>query len=254
MGLFDFGKKGEEMPAMQAGTDVPVSQVLSMKAQGLNSNQIANQLRLAGYSLTQIRDALAQADIKSAVVPGFGEAAPGGVVPSGPAQMQQAPMPQPPMQMPPMEPMSQQMEMPMLPEVPQQSPAFAPQQQYSNPAPMQRGRGMQSDQLINELQHVIEEIIEEKWSEVEDKLNALDMWKAKLEGKTNELTNRVNRTTARLDEFSKGMLRKTEEYKETIEDVGTEMEAVEKLMGKLVPSLAEEIKELRTVVDKLKKK
>lgn len=266
MAMFDFGKRGGAENAPVGGTNIPVSQVLAMKSQGLNNNQIANQLRVAGYSLTQIRDALAQADIKSAVVPGFGGDAPGGMIPGGPMQgMEQFPqMPE----MPDMSGMPQgmnlpaDMEMPPLPEISQQSPAFQmPQQQYPQ-APMQMpsqmgvgGRNEFSmEQLVNELQRVIEEIIEEKWSGVEDKLNALDMWKVKLEGKISELSNKVTESTGRIDEFSKGMVTKTAEYQSTMEEVGTEMEAVEKLMGKLVPSLAEEIKELRDVVDKLKKK
>jgi hypothetical protein len=270
MAMFDFGKRGGAENAPVGGTNIPVSQVLAMKSQGLNNNQIANQLRVAGYSLTQIRDALAQADIKSAVVPGFGGDAPGGMIPGGPVPgMEQMPgmpdmaqmpdMPQFPGMQGGMSP--SEMEMPPLPEVSQQSPAFQMPQQYPQ-APMQMpsqmgvgGRGEFSmEQLVNELQRVIEEIIEEKWSGVEDKLNALDMWKVKLEAKISELSNRVAESTGRIDEFSKGMVKKTEEYQGTMEEVGTEMEAVEKLMGKLVPSLAEEIKELRDVVDKLKKK
>jgi len=265
MAMFDFGKRGGAENAPVGGTNIPVSQVLAMKSQGLNNNQIANQLRVAGYSLTQIRDALAQADIKSAVVPGFGGDAPGGMIPGGPMPgMEQFPqMPE----MPDMSGMPQgmnlpaDMEMPPLPEISQQSPAFQMPQQYPQ-APMQMpsqmgvgGRNEFSmEQLVNELQRVIEEIIEEKWSGVEDKLNALDMWKVKLEGKISELSNKVTESTGRIDEFSKGMVTKTAEYQSTMEEVGTEMEAVEKLMVKLVPSLAEEIKELRDVVDKLKKK
>ena len=69
-----------------------------------------------------------------------------------------------------------------------------------------------------------------------------------------DFENRMVETTTRLDEFSIGMKEKGEEFKGTMEDVGIQMGAIEKLMGKLIPSLAEEIKELRKVVDKLKKK
>jgi ElaB/YqjD/DUF883 family membrane-anchored ribosome-binding protein len=160
--------------------------------------------------------------------------------------------------------MPQDMEMPPLPSVSQQSPVFQQQQPQMMQQQPQQMSGMQMgpmpgqrpfsiEQLVNELQRVIEEIIEEKWTGVEDKLNALDMWKVKVESKVDELSSRVTELNARIDEFSKGMVKKTEDYQSTMEEVGTEMEAVEKLMGKLVPSLAEEIKELRNVVDKLKK-
>lgn len=245
------------------GANVPVSQFLSMKAQGMNNSQIANQLRAAGFSLTQIRDAMAQAEIKSAVVPGGADMGfnpnvqTGGPLPEMMPEenMMQSNMPQMPgeeMQNPGME----QMEMPPLPDVPaaplgmemQQPQNYPMQQQY----PAQQ-RGAAPEQIINELQRVIEEIIEEKWSGVDDKLNALEVWKAKLEGNISESNNRIGALNQRLDSISKGMFEKTESYQGTMEDVNTQMEAVEKLMGKLVPSLAEEIKELRDVVEKLKK-
>lgn len=248
MALFDFAKKKESSAPISGGT-VPVSQVLSMKAQGMNNSQIANQLRAAGFSLTQIRDAMAQADIKSAVVPGGAEMEPLNQQPTG------GPIPDlPGMDLPEMPQdnfsNADQMEMPPLPDVPD---APVQTQSMQMNAPMQRGNAVPG-QLVNELQRVIEEIIEEKWDEVEDKLNALDVWKTRVDGQVTELANRVTLLSTRLDGFSKGMMQKTEEYQGTMEDVGTQMEAVEKLMGKLVPSLAEEIKELRNVVDKLKKK
>jgi len=268
MALFDFRKGKENAPA----GNVPVSQVLAMKAQGMNNSQIANQLRAAGFSLTQIRDAMAQAEIKSAVIPGgadmgFNQNVPtGGPMPEFNDAMMggMGQMPDMNMQMPDMgnmqgmnmqmQPGMEQMEMPPLPDVPaspigMEGMGMPMQQQQYPSAPRQAA----PEQLINELQRVIEEIIEEKWSTVEDKLNALEVWKAKVEGITNETGNKINALNQRLDLLSQGMIGKTEEFNGTMENVNTEMEAVEKLMGKLVPSLAEEIKELRSVVEKLKK-
>jgi hypothetical protein len=257
MALFNFGKGNEN--AM--GANIPVSQFLSMKAQGMNNSQIANQLRAAGFSLTQIRDAMAQAEIKSAVMPGGSDMGFNPNVQTGgplPEMMPEENMMNGMPQMPDMQNQGiEQMEMPPLPDVPaapmgmemQPQQNYPMQQQY----PVQQQRGAAPEQIINELQRVIEEIIEEKWSGVEDKLNALEVWKAKLEGNISESNNRIAALNQRLDSISKGIFDKTESYQGTMEDVNTQMEAVEKLMGKLVPSLAEEIKELRDVVEKLKK-
>ena len=261
MAFFNFGKGNENM----AG-NVPVSQVLAMRAQGMNNSQVANQLRAAGFSLTQIRDAMAQAEIKSAVVPGGADMGfnqnmqTGGQINNMQDMNAMTAMPamegMPDMQMQ-MQPGMEQMEMPPLPDVPaapemgidQMSMMQQPQQQQY-PAPQ---RGAAPEQLINELQRVIEEIIEEKWNGVDDKLNALEVWKAKVEGSVGETGNKISALSQRLDLMSKGMIEKTDSYQGTMEDVNSQMEAVEKLMGKLVPSLAEEIKELRDVVEKLKK-
>jgi phage-related minor tail protein len=113
--------------------------------------------------------------------------------------------------------------------------------------------GESMETLVDELQRIIENIIEERWKEVDQKVAVLDAWKTKLEDKVGSLSLKVSELTARIDGFSKMLVSKNEEYKKTIGDVNTEMEAIEKIMGKLVPSLAEEIKELRNVVEKMKK-
>jgi hypothetical protein len=273
MALFDLGRKrGNDAGGMPGAANVPVSQVLNMKAQGMTNAQIANGLRASGYSLTQIRDAMAQAEIKSAVVPGgdAGMMYTGGPMPQqmmgGPMEEQMPEMPEvgP---MPDFGPMPEEqgmqgmdmgdmgmppgMEMPPLPEVSAQ-PNFQ-QQQMMQPTPMRSGP-VASEQLINELQRIIEEVIQEKWAEVEDKLNSLDVWKTRVDGRVESVAEQIKSLTGRIDDFGKGMMAKGEEYKSAMEEVGTEMSAIEKLMGKLIPSLADEIKELRNVVDKMKKK
>lgn len=212
---FKFFKKKEEKITNE---EVPVSQVLSMKAQGMTNTQIANQLRAQGYSLTQIRDAIAQAEIKSAVVPS------------------EPPLPPPPTP-----------EVPELPPIPPSPPV----QEMPKP---EKPEIKDIDKIVNELQIIIENIIEEKWKGVEDRLSELKAWKAKVDEKVNALNAKVSELTSRIDDFSKVMVEKTEEYKETMGEVGAQMEAIERLMGKLVPSLAEEINELRKIVEKMKKK
>ncbi len=49
--------------------DIPTAQVMSLRSQGLNNNQIVQALQRDGYSLTQIYDAMNQADVKSSVQP-----------------------------------------------------------------------------------------------------------------------------------------------------------------------------------------
>ena len=276
-----FGKKEENLPAMPE-SNIPVSQVLTMRAQGMQNNQIANQLRASGFSLSQIRDAISQADIKSAVAPPQGmfqgnqqaafqgnqelqmQGMPG--VPSMPSIPEMPNVPE----MPGVPSMPEIPSMPGVPPTPsiQGEPQFMqnpmPQsqqnpmvqlQQASMPQfpsqPLPAGKSMET--LVDELHRIIENIIEEKWKSVEQKISTLNACKTKLEDKVGALNSKVSELTSRIDGFSKTMVSKDEDYKKTMGDVNTEMEAIEKLMVKLVPSLAEEIKELRGVVEKMKK-
>ena len=122
------------------------------------------------------------------------------------------------------------------------------------PAPTPEAAAVSSEQLVNELQRVIEEIIEEKWKGVDDRISSLDIWKTKIEEKMSSIDEKASALSARIDDFSKSVLGQTEEYQKTMSDVNAQMQAVEKIMGKLVPNLAEEIKELRNVVEELKER
>lgn len=245
-----FGKKKEEtLPEIPVNNTIPVSQVLNMKSQGMNNAQIANQLRAQGYSLSQIRDAISQAEIKSAVAPP--EMPP---IPETPASPEMPPLPQMPAQeqmqtSPKIPPTPNFPPMPEVPPMPQLQPQKIPETPKPQPQIPQGTEG-----LVDELQRIIEDIIEEKWKDVEDKISTLDSWKARVEDKVSSLSSKVSELNKRIDDFSKTLVSKTEEYKGTMNDVNTQMEAIEKIMGKLVPGLAEEIKELRHVVEKMKKK
>jgi uncharacterized protein YoxC len=61
--VFGFGKK--EVKAQQA-TSLPVEEVLRLRQQGLNNNQIVQALQRNGYKMHQIFDAMNQADLRSA--------------------------------------------------------------------------------------------------------------------------------------------------------------------------------------------
>ena len=255
-----FGKKKEDELPQFPESPIPVSQVLNMKAQGLSNAQIANQLRAQGYSLSQIRDAISQAEIKSAVAPPNMPALPpeptGGELPPLP-EMPGAPSSAPPIPPMPETNQSPDLNLPPLPEVPPTPglpPAPATQNIPTSTAPTQKNVPPGMEGLVDELQRIIEDIIEEKWKDVEKKVASLDSWKAKIDEKVAELNARVNQLNKRVDDFSKALASKSEEYKETMNNVNTEMEALEKVMGKLVPGLADEIKELRSIVGKMKKK
>ena len=99
MDLFKKKKKEEAAYPMPAGmappsmapqmpSEVPISQVASMQAQGLTNNQIIQTLMRQGYQPTQIYDALAQAEAKRSIEP---MEAPGEMPPERPEARQAAP-------------------------------------------------------------------------------------------------------------------------------------------------------------------
>jgi septal ring factor EnvC (AmiA/AmiB activator) len=179
--------------------------------------------------LQAIRDALTQADVKASAV---GPALP--PLPDFPAPTG-APAP-----MPPGAP---------LPETPARGvPALAPA--FGAPAALKETRGLK----VEEMERILEEIVDERWKDVTKKFSDLETSRVKTETKTEELSKRVSELASRLDEISSVIMGKVDEYKKTMEDVDVEIKALEKVMQKLVPSMAEQVKELKNVVGGFKSK
>lgn len=85
--VLGLGKK--ESPVQQQPQQVPVEDVLRLKQQGLNNNQIVQAMQRNGYKMSQIFDAMNQAELSSA--------APQEQLPpefSSPPDMPAAPIPQ----------------------------------------------------------------------------------------------------------------------------------------------------------------
>ena len=195
---------------------VPVQKVLDMRSRGADNNAVIEALRSEGYSFQQIRDAVQQADLKKTV----GTAQMASPAPAT-QQVQQAPV--------------------QAPNIP------APQMQAS---PMMQQIRPNID--IDEIQRVLEEIIEEKWHESEEKLVKINEWRAAINTKVKEFDTRIAELNTRIDGLNNILGKKAEAFDETMRSVDTEIKALEKSLNKIVPILSDNIGELRELVGGLK--
>ncbi|MCW1296213.1 MAG: hypothetical protein OH319_00845 [Candidatus Parvarchaeota archaeon] len=227
MGIFDaFKKKPKVPPAPGVPTPmdfsrIPVQDVISMREQGLSNDQIITQLKSQGYSFSQIRDALAQADLKMSVI---------------------APVPTEHF------PVKEEVEAPAFPQIsPLPTEPAAPMPEAA-PSPETFG-----ERSLEDIERVLEEIIEEKWKEVGEKLNEFETWKVNFDSKLGAIETRINDLNTRVGNIEQSISARVEEYGKAISDVNVQMQALERVLGKLVPSLSDSIKELRDVVEETKK-
>lgn len=221
---------------------VPVREVMALRGRGLPNEDIVKYLKKRGYSIAQIRDAITQIDIKTRAV----------------GQTQDIPAPPPLPGMPPAAPVLTQ---PALPELPEMSGEYPPEPEEFGPppiAPPTQGMGGMGPEMgegqIEKIERIMEQIIEEKWREVTDRFRTLTSWKGKIEEKVNMLEEQIKQLNAKFDDINKLLVGKISEYGETMENVGTEVKAIEKVMGNIVPNLTDNIKELRELVGKIKTK
>lgn len=231
-----FGKvmtKKEDVPA----GSVPVNDVMELKKKGLNSEQIITELRGKGYTLTQIKDALTQADIKSGV------------------QSPLMPLPSPeikpetrPHEMPKeMLPMPVQRPLPPPLPPPVKKPEKKPEIKEEISAPEKEIFKRE------DIETLVESIVEEKWEDFKAILEEINEWREELKQKMEFISQRLDKIEGEVENVAKKSLKKEESYTKTVEDVNIHMEAFQKAMQEVIPSLAASIRELKDVSKTLKK-
>ena len=110
-----------------------------------------------------------------------------------------------------------------------------------------------SDQAMETIQQVLEQIIDEKWKGASSELTALRAAERVNANKIEQINDSIDKLGQRIDRVQNTMLGKTEDYNKTLADVNIELQAFEKVIDRLVPTISDSIKELRDLIDDLKK-
>jgi len=172
---------------------LPVSDVIEMRKQGQDNNQIIQALQDQGYSSSDIFDALNQADMQE------------------------------------MEEEKQQQK-----------------QQAQAPSPSSHKRSNASQEEL------IEEIIEEKWHDLVDKLQVVIDWKEQSEQRLAEMEQEVKSLRDSVEQVQKSVGDRLEDYDGTMKDVRRDVQAMEKTFSDALPKFTENVSELRAVVEAVK--
>jgi len=133
----------------------------------------------------------------------------------------------------------------------QQSPSFIPPampSQFSQP---------QTPQTVMpkhpESEAIVEQIIEEKWHELQKELGKVNEWKELLTSRIDKLEQSMIDVKTDLDGLHKAIVARIGEYDKTLMDVGTEIKAMEKVFQKVLPELTGNIQELSRITKQAKK-
>ena len=224
---FPFNKKEDNHPGMDLNTP-PLDYVLNMRHQGLNNDQVIQQLQGMGFSHEMILEAMNQAEIKGNVVQD---------VP--PDMVSQNPDPSNAMDSPPPYFSNEQSYHPEFP-----SPKDMPPHNFPSSQPFDR----------DSAEELIESIIDEKWEDFSKNVNKIIEWKNRTESKINVMEQQFKDLKADFDKLHQALLGKVEEYDQNILNVGTEIKAMEKVFQKVLPTLTENVNELARITGKVKEK
>jgi hypothetical protein len=212
MGIFKRKSEG-------AGSDIPLEQVTAMKGQGYSNNQMIQTLQRDGYTSSQIFDAISQAEMTSS--------SPVSTIPSNtPAGM---------------------MDM-------SQAPISGPQGmggQESFGQPMMQGPMPQFAESSN-TEEMIEAIIDEKWNELVRDINKVIEWKQKADVKLGNMEQQMSDLKDQFDKLHQAIIGKIGEYDKHMLDVGAELQAMEKVFSKVLPSFVDNVNELNRITERIK--
>jgi len=194
-----------------------LDQIMQMKNQGIQENQIVSNLQQQGISPRQITDALAQSQIKSAI---SGEEMGAEMQPS---IMQEG--------IPGEETAPQMMSQQYSPQTQEMNPqAYAPQggEYYEEYAPGASSTG--TDTIIE----IANQVFSEKIQKLQKKINEVNDFKNLAEVKLEGIENRLKRIENTIDKLQIEILGKVGSYGETLGSIKKEMSMMQDSFGKVM--------------------
>ncbi len=201
----------------------PVEEVQNLRAQGLTDSVIMEELTQKGLSPDAVNQAIMS--LEPLDVPPSPNGAPG------------APNPFP----------NQTMQPPMGDMQPPTGSG------YSDYAP-NVGTSSSPANVYDRIEEITENLIDEKWDELISEVKKIVDWKNKFEEKQMKLAHDVAKLKEDFSTLHQGVLGKLDDYDNRMQDVGTELNAVGKVFKDVVPQFVENVKELNSLTDKIKKK
>jgi len=102
------------------------------------------------------------------------------------------------------------------------------------------------------IQALIEAVIEEKWEDLVSRVSLIIDWKDKIEQRMTSLEQQLVDLKELVDKIHSAVLEKVGEYETTMQDVATELKALEKVFSKILPGFMENVSELSRITKEMK--
>lgn len=231
---------------------VSIEQIISMVQQGYAESDIMAYLQEQGSSAKEIADALNQAKIKLELAETAGEEyesqSPEETAVEGTAEEYGPTAPPEPASVP----------APASAPIPQRRYAPEEQQYQQYPAqpaeyPAYPAAAVSDSSSVEAIEEIAEGIIAEKWDEFKEKIGDVSELKSYVESRLNELNDRVKRLEIAQDKLHAATLEKVEVQSRSVKTLGSEIQALEGTLGKVMKPLVGSVKELREITKGMKK-
>jgi len=134
-----------------------------------------------------------------------------------------------------------------------------PQPQTPNPttptsAPLetQNSLNISRDQIQEIVDETVEQVIEERWKNIIQKIEKVAAWKEKQEAHINLIKEDIVTMKNSFEKLEKRILDKVSSYDRNILDVNSEIKALEKVFQKITPTLVNNVNELSKIAKTFK--
>lgn len=117
-------------------------------------------------------------------------------------------------------------------------------QQMPIPVPM--------NNLQTSPEELIEAIIEEKWNELVKDVNKVIEWKQRADAKLISMEQQMIGMQAQFDKLNQAIIGKVGDYDKHILEVSTQLQAMEKVFGKVLPTFIDNVSELSVITQRMK--
>ena len=91
---------------------------------------------------------------------------------------------------------------------------------------------------------IVESLVQEKWKELQDKMQAFEQWKDDMDSKVHKIEESVNALKESFNNLHQGVLGKISEYDTNLKDVGSSVKAMDKVFKNVLPTLTESVSKL----------
>ena len=107
--------------------------------------------------------------------------------------------------------------------------------------------------IYERIEAITESMIDEKWDSLIGEVKKIVEWKEKIEEKQTKMMNDLTKLKEDFKILHQGVLGRLENYDSRMSDVGTELKAVGKVFKDVIPEFVENVKELKSITQNVKR-
>jgi DNA-binding transcriptional MerR regulator len=134
----------------------------------------------------------------------------------------------------------------------QLSSQLPPMQQMPQSMQQNVPQNIPMNSLQSSPEELVEAIIDEKWNELVKDINKVIEWKQKADTKLATMDQQINDLSQQFDKLHSAIIGKIGDYDKHMVDVGAELQAMEKVFSKVLPTFVDNVNDLNAITQRMK--